>query len=480
MHDSKLITFLKALDDDEIKRFGKFLEGTAQRKSPDRIIFFNYLKKHHPEFPEKKMEREHIAQKLFAKDKNNLKKIENFIHSISLVLEDFLSYEELKVQKTKRDFLLLEAFKRRQLDKFFFKKIEQINRIWENDTSVGIEQLHNEYLTKKMCLEHPNYSIISQTSITQDDLIHQIDKYYFAVKLYRTLCSYTTQKFLITSDNDTTRKQHFIQQILALCQQVDFQNNSHIKLLSNLYQTYTTTTSNFDNYNDIKQEFMSSLGLYNEYEKIDILLLLTNICYAMHRQGISEAINKLFELNQVAVEHKLIFENGYISDINFRNIVNIACAASKLDWAEEFVSNYGGFLHPDLSDDILILCKSIIDFNRGDYNEALSKLAIVKFQDVIYNAQARTTMLQCYYELDHELFFSSADSFKSFLGRNTTLSISAKKAFSNFIRFAKKLKKAEHEFRPDVKRLVVDIADTNEVVNKNWLISKVDLLRHND
>jgi len=478
MHDSKLITFLRTLDEEEIKRFGKFLEGTAQRKSPDRIIFFNYLKKHHPEFPEKKMEREHIAQKLFSRDKNKLKKIENFIHSISLVLEDFLLHEELKVQKTKRDFLLLEVFKRRQLDKFFFKKIEQINKTREDDMSVGIEQLHNEYMTKKMCFEHPNYSIISQNSITQDDLIYQIDKYYFAVKLHETLCSYATQNFVITSANDTTNKQHFIQQILSLCQQEGFQNIPQIKFLSELYEAFTT--DNFENYSQINQQFLSNLNLYNEHEKNDILQLLTNICYANHRDGKPEAINRLFELNQVAVEHKLILENGYIPHINFRNIVYIACAADKLGWAEEFVDNYSSFLEPDASDNIVILCRAVIDFNRGDCEEALSKLAIVKFQDVIYNAQARTTMVQCYYELDHELFFSSADSFKSFLGRNTTLSVSAKKAFSNFIRFAKKLKKAEHEFRPDVKRLAADIADTNELVNKNWLISKVKLLRHND
>jgi len=474
MTESKLITFLRALDKEEMRRFGRFLEGTAERKAPDRIAFFEYLQKYHPEFPEKKVKRELVAQKLFPDNDKRLKKVENLMHKMVLVLEDFMSYEELKMQQSQRDFLLLEAYKRRKLDDFFFKKIRKIEEEWEYKPPEGIEQLHHEYLIKKMCLNHPNYSIIDQTSITQDDLIHKIDKYYFAVKLHRTLCSYANQNFIIISDNDS--RQHLIQEILSLCQQSDFQNIPQIKLLSELYEAFMT--SSFENYSQIKKGFMTNLNLYNEYEKNDVLLLLTNICYVNHREGKPEAIKKLFELNQVAVEHKLILENGYISHVNFRNVVNISCAAGELGWAEEFMDNYSNFLQPDVSDDITILCRAVIDFNRGDCQEALNKLVFAKFQDVFYNAQARATMLQCYYELDHELFFSSADSFKGFLSRNKALA-PMKKAFSNFIRFVKKLKKAQYEFRPDVKHLSDEIADTNDIVHRNWLISKSELLRQN-
>lgn len=476
MTESKLITLLRTLNKEEMRRFGKFLEGTAERKSLDRIAFFNYLEKYHPVFPEKKVKRNIIAQKLFPKNEKRLKKIENLMHKIVSILEDFMAYEELKTQQSQRDFLILEAYKRRQLDKFFFKKIEKIEEEWERKKPEGIEQLHKEYLIKKMCLNHPNYSIISQKTITQDNLIHRIDKYYFAVKLHGTLCSYTNQNFVIIANNDSERRQHFIQEILSLCQQSDFQNTPQIKLFSELYEAFTA--GNFENYNQIKQGFMANLNLYTESEKNDILLLLTNICYANHREGRPEAIKGLFKLNQIAVEHKLILENGYISHINFRNVVNISCAARELDWAEEFMDNYSSFLQPDASDDIIILCRAVIDFNRGNCEEALSKLVFAKFQDVFYNAQARATMLQCYYELDSELFFSSADSFSGFLNRNKALS-PMKKAFSNFIRFVKKLKKAEHEFRADVKDLSDEIVYTNDIVHRSWLISKAELLRQN-
>lgn len=476
MIDSKLITLLCTLDKDEMRRFGRFLEGTAERKAPDRMAFLNYLEKYHPEFPEKKIKRDLVAQKLFPENEKRLKKVENLMHKMVSILEDFLAYEELKVQESQRDFLLLEAYKRRKLDKFFFRKIEKIEEKWERKQPEGIEHLHHEYLIKKMCSEHPNYSIISQASLTQNDLIYCVDKYYFAIKLYRTLCAYGNNNFFNNSNNNIEQRQLFIREILNLSQQANFQNISQIKLLSNLYETYTT--GNFEHYNDIVQEFMSNLNLYNEYEKMGILEALTNTCYEMHRKGMPEAISKLFELNQLAVEHKLIFANDYIPNVYFRNIVNISCAAGELDWAEEFVDNYRRFLSKDTSGDIIILCKAVIDFNKGNCEEALKKLSIAKFQDVFYNAQARATMLQCYYELDDELFFSSADSFNGFLGRNTALA-PMKKAFSNFIRFAKKLKKAEHEFRSDVEHLSNEITTTNDIVHRRWLLSKVGLLGQN-
>jgi len=476
MIESKLITLLRTLSKEEIRRFGKFLEGTAERKVLDRMAFFDYLEKYHPEFSEKKVKREVVAQKLFPKNDNRLKKVENLMHKMVLVLEDFMVYEELKMQQTQRDFLLLESYKRRKLDKFFFKKIDKIEQEWELKKPEGIEQLHNEYLIKKICFEHPNYHNISNEAsiITQDNLIHQIDKYYFVVKLYRTLCAYTNSHFVNNSNENTEQKQLFIREILSLSRQADYHNISQIKLLGNLYAAYTT--GNFEYYNDIVEEFIFSLNLYNEYEKMGILALLTNICYEMHRREGGEAINKLFKLNQLAVEHKLILANGYITNTDFRNIVYIACAARELDWAEEFVANYSRFLHPNFSNDV-VLCESIIDFNRGNYNKALNKLITAKFQDVFYSAQARTIMLQCYYELNSELFHSTADSFKGFLNRNTTLSASVKKAFSNFIRFVKKLEKAKHEFRPDIEHLATEIAKTSEVVNRSWLVSKLELLK---
>lgn len=471
MTESKLITLLRTLDEEEMRKFGKFLEGTAQRKSPDRIAFFNYLKKYHPEFPVKKTEREYVARKLFAKDANRSKKIENLMHTIGSVLEDFLLYEELKAQQTQRDFLLLEVYKKRKLDKFFFKKIEQIEKGWEKEKPAGIEQLYNEYLIKKLSFTHPNYSLVDKMP-TLNDIVHQIDKYYFATKLYWILCTSVSENSVITSEKEAVRKQHFVQKILDISLQADFQVTPQIKLLNQLCQAFMS--GDFGNYPQMKEQFMSNLDLYNEYEKSDILWFLTAVSYENHRQGKQESISELFELNKYATENGFVFENGFISHVNFRNIVYIACAAEQLNWAEHFVDNYGCFLGEEDANDIIVLCKAIIDFSKGNYGQILDKLAKAKFRDVLYNAQARSILLQCYYELDHELFFSSVDSFRNFLGRNKALAPTMKKAFSNFIHFTKKLKKAEHEFRPDVKPLLDEIANTNNIVNKKWLISKVE------
>jgi len=256
MTESKLITLLRTLDEEEMRRFGKFLEGTAQRKSPDRIAFFNYLKKYHPEFPVKRTEREYVAQKLFSKDANRLKKIENLMHTIGSVLEDFLLYEEVKKQRTKRDFLLLDVYKSRNLDKFFFKKIEQIEKSWEKEKSAGIEQLHNEYLVKKVSFTHPNYSVVDKMSML-NDMVHQIDKYYFATKLHWTLSSIVSKRIVITSKVTDQRKEHFIQRILDISSQPDFQTIPQIKLLRELYQAFMS--GDFGNYSQIKSLFMSHL-----------------------------------------------------------------------------------------------------------------------------------------------------------------------------------------------------------------------------
>jgi len=469
MAESKLITLLRTLDKDEMRRFGKFLEGTAERKAPGRMAFFDYLQKHHPEFPEKKVKPEHVAQKLFPKDKKGGKKIDNLKVKMVELVEDFLVYEELKVQQSKRDFLLLEAYKRRKLDDFFFKKIKKIEQKWERKKPEGIEQLNNKYLLKKMYPTNSKYTPLDKIL----DIAYQFDKYYFATKLYLTLC-YIAQGNFVNPNKETVYKKHlFSQKNLDIFTQMDFQITPQIELLSNLVQAFTSM--NFQNYAEIKSLFMSNLNLYNEDEKSDILYFLTIICDKKQKQGNQEAARELFELNKDAVENKLIFENGRIPSGVFKNIVNIACATGNIDWAEAFVDNYSKFLHLREEDakNIIKLCEAVIDFYKGDYTEAVRKLQIIRFQDFFDNAHVRSLILQCYYELDHERFYEFASSFRNFLNRNDKIAEQIKEAFFNFISFTIKLKKAREKYRPDVETLASEIEHTDNVVHKKWLLSKL-------
>jgi len=85
---------------------------------------------------------------------------------------------------------------------------------------------------------------------------------------------------VITSKITNQRKEHFIQKILDISSQTDFQTTPQIKLLSELCRAFMS--SDFENYPQIKSLFMSHIDLYDEYEKNDILLLFLTTTVLFH------------------------------------------------------------------------------------------------------------------------------------------------------------------------------------------------------
>jgi len=477
MTEKKLIAILRTLDAKEMRNFGRFLKGTAKRKSPNQIILFDYLSRYYPEFPTQKMEREYIAQKLFSDVPNSLRKVSDSADNIGTVLKDFLVQEELKVQKTQYNFLLLNAYKRRKLDDSFFKEIEKTEKAWEKEKPEGIEQLYKEYLLKKICFTHPNFDQNGQNRITYEVLIQQLDKYYFAEKLFWTSCLKITEDFVNTSGADFIEKQHLIQEILDICLNENSLQNNPVKFLAEVLNVLVTES--FQNYPQLEEQFTSSLESFEESERNDLFELLNLISLRDSTISRQEAFRRAFELNRRAVEKQWIFRNEHLSGFRFLNIVSTACSVGEMDWARYFIDTFGTTLGKDEKSDIVSISHAIVDFKGGLYENVIDRLIHTRFRSILYKITKRAIQLECYYELKFsKLFNSFARAFKDFIQnhRKKDLAEDFAQGVLNFIRFASKLEEKRHEFRPNVTSTLEDIKSCDNVAFKRWLIEKAEEL----
>ncbi len=478
MEKSKLILLFKTLSTSEVKEFGKFLEGASYRKSGGVFLLYSYLKKWHPSFPSKKMEKETVSKAVFKNNKAFNRRLFDVMSNLYKALEDFLIKKRLEEKEIERDFLLLEVLKERKLDKLFFLKINHIEKSWEKKEVAGIDHLHHQYRLMQMSFSHPNYSVINEMPIGPHTLIEKIDQYYIATKLYWTLCWYNTNNYFGNGNGNTEhqKEQYLIPEILELCQSEDFQKLPQIRLLSQLLKVFKGQDQ--QDYQQCQDEFFNHLGIYNSYEKHDIVTILSYWCYKNHKQGKTNALQELFELNQFAAQEKLILEDGYISDIIFRNIIHIACAVNEVDWAESFMQEYGCLLQEETRTDVLVLCEALIVFNRHQYGLALEKLAPAQFKDVAYGVQARCIQLQCYYELEdyQELFYNLCKSFMTFLNRRKDLADYTKETLKNFIIYTKKLHELTYGIneKENAEQLYQGIIHKDNIAYKAWLLKKIE------
>ncbi len=470
MEKSKLIEVLKTLSKAEVKEFGKYLEKNAYRKANSISIYslFNYLKKYYPDFPAKKIEKEYVYKKLAKDSTNASKRMLDLMSNLYQVLEDFLIKKELEENQINRNFLVLDILKKRKLDKLFFQKVGQVQKDWGKKTPAGIEQFHNEYKLAKTCFMHPNYSLFPGQDIDPNVLLDKMDKYYFAVKLYYNLCVEITSYSLNNEAKETYKR--LIVGILKECEEEEMTQTPQLNLFNKLLQAYQN--KNFDNYKECKTDFINSIELYEASETHDLFLLLQNAAYTNYRNGKTEYLREMFELNKIALEYGLFIESGYISEFTFKNLVVIACSLDELEWTENFINDFQGYLNEEIKEDIVQLCKAILSFNKGDFEDSLQGIAMVHLPDAVYGVQLRELQLQCYYELEdyEELFFNLVKSFSAYLNRNDKLAKPYKDSCQNFIKYLYKLKVTLDKDKR--KALQEEIINHKNINHKSWLLQK--------
>ena len=477
MKGSKLIELIETLDKEEIRLFGSYLEGESYRKSSAVFKLYHYLKGLHPTYPEKKIAKEVVFKKIMPKGKEfNNKSMRDTMSNLSLSLERFLLKLEIERNEVEREFLLLNILQKRQKDKLFFQKIKQLQKKWTTNRPSGIEQYHNEYKLLHYFYHHPNFSTYSETNVHAIDLMEKIDHYYFASKLYYIVNDQHFKRMLTPSKEE--RPVVLADEILNNHQLPFFKDNLHVSIFGKILDSFDK--DDYSYFSTLKELYFTNIDVFSKVEQRDLFLYLQRFCNEHYWQGKTEYLRKMFELNKVAVELRLMIENGFLSNDVFRNFVQTACVSKEFDWTAKFIDEHESFLEEANRTDIVSLCRAALAFYAGQFETTLEHLAMVKFQDVLYGMHVRYLQLQTYYELDNyeEAFDNLTNSFSAFLSRNTTIGPKVKEAGLNFIKYVKKLHSHKLSFEKISNNVIIEIQASNNIANKTWLTEKAKALAH--
>ncbi len=474
MKKSKLIQLLSKLDASEMKELGFFLVGKAYKKTGGVFNLYKYLKKHHPKFKESKIEKEVVHRVLFNDSKTFNRRLYDIMSSLTNATEMYLINKKLETDEINKSFLLLDVYKERQLDKLFFKKIGYVEKEWEGTQISGIEHLHNKFKLYQMCFLHPNYSNVGEDKhIDINLLIDKLDQYYFTNKLFLSALVTRIDKLKNLKENNSNFR--LLNSIIEHCKEESFQNKQ-TQFLLELY-LILTNESNDISIENIGESFYQNNNLFNQYEKQDIFNFLSHIFFENYRKGKEQYLRNIFDLFKYGSDNNLLLEDGYINDRYFITIVNIGCSLKELNWTNSFINKYEQYLKEENKIDCINLCKSLVLFEEGNFEQVLKSLVQLQFINIIYTISAKSLLLQCYYELEDfdDLFFNLVKSFKSFLKRNKLISEHFKESIYQFINFSNKIYSERLKInRKSLDKLKEELISTQNIAKKKWLISKVN------
>lgn len=476
MKKSKLIQLFSALSSSEIKELGNFLEGLAYKKTGGVFQLYKYLRKYHPEFPEKKIDKEVVHNSLFKDSKKFNRRLYDLMSSLTTGVEMFLINKKIEKDEVSKDFHLLEVYKERQLDKLFFAKVSQVEKDWKKKSIAGIEHLHDVFRLKQMCFTHPNYSKIKETDIDLQDVIDQLDLYYFALKLSKSI-AFLHSTGIVTKMQSKESSHRLLQYILTLKDKSPFRDVQMIELLSQIVLAFQEDKE--VDKQKILDLLYTTIDQFDQTEQRDLFVYVSTILYEDYRKGIPGGLEKIFQIYKFATENDLLFEDGYIDDKVFIVVVSVACAVKELDWAEEFANTKSVFMSEKYNEDVKYLCHAFILFERKEFGEALKNISKSQFNDAFHALQAKSIQLQCYFEMEDydDLFYNLVKSFTFFVKRSVYFSEPYKESVYNFIKYANKMHNLKMSRKKGKNKLNEEISAIQNIIKKQWLLDKAEILK---
>lgn len=466
MYKSKLISSLRTLSNKELKWFEAYIISPFFNKNEKAIQLFQLIKKYHPEYDEAKVAMEVICPKLFPKEKVDEQKLRYVMTDLTKLLEDYLSYIEFEKNDIFRKYLLLNAYDRRSLGKYFQAGLDETREIQKKQPHRDKNYYFNQHLLEESAYMHSLATRPRAISTSLQEAVDNLDYYYLSNRL-RYSCAILSREELLQEKYNN----RFLNQIMAFMQEANLDDVPSIAIYHKIALTYLNSADE-DNYRNL-------IGLLDKYserfsneELLDMYTHALNYCVNKVNEGKQNYLHETLSIYKTLINKNVIFdENGYITLYDIKNIVTAALRVGDLDWTEKFMYEYKEKIAPEFKESVYTYNIANIHYHKKEFGKALRLLQEVEINDIYYNLGAKVLLLKTYFELDEaEPFFSLVDAFTNYLKRNKLISDSQRAVYLNFVKFTKRLM----QMRLGNKASVSEMRSELNGLNVQWLMEKLD------
>ena len=478
MLQSKLITALKTLSEKELKQFQLWVKAEVFNKNKNVVQLLHIISRYAPDFDENKIKqglhKQIVFKKIFSKENYNNLKLNNLLSDTYLLLSDFLAYQNFQQSKNlSRLCLMNELF-----DKGLYKNVEQearkFRQIQESSTIRNSSYYFDEYLFYKqkdaLFLSKPNRTADINLQLKND----QLDLFYFATKL-KIACDMQSRNAVIQANYQSPFLNELLQQYRA--NQAKFDNTPAVTV----YYQVLQMLNNQDNttyYHQLKATLADNLSYFPNEELRTLYDYVRNYCIRKINNGATDYYEEILNLYQFLLDKEIIFQNGYLTQWDYKNIITVGLRLQSYAWTENFIKTYKSNLPENVRENAYVYNLASFYYQTHQYKKSLQLLHEVKFTDATYPLGAKIIQLKSYYELQEtEPFYALTDAFQIFVKRNRQLSDYRKTAYLNLISLTKKIFKLREQkgfiansvWKNRHEKIKGKI-ESQRIANKDWIL----------
>lgn len=425
-----------------MEKLEAYLSSPYFETPPKALTLFQYLKKLHPNFEEKKMTPAVIEKK--SPGLGNQKKQANYGSDLLKAIEHFLALEDFQSSADNLSRHRLQAYKKHHLFEQFNKEhqqqLEQLNKNEEQD----IDVFYNRHILTEVAMNGFDKAL---NRTIQNDIFpvtKTLDEFY-ALKRLRYNCELLNRHRVL----GTAYNEENIGSILNALQPFNNGKYPYVYLFVNVYQMLKAETfESGEKYHSILQGFVEQNKNKILSEGVrETINYAINHCQYWNNRGYKQAGTSALWWGEVRINYDLLLQNGLILPAEFRMIVSLSIDNTKPpSWIKNFIDTYSSNLPVEQAETNIAFALAQYYYYTKNYAKAmpLFQQAQVK-EEYIFNAIVRRWQFMCMYEQDStntDLLFSFLDAYEKYIQRNAASFHKAKDLFLKNIFYSKKMLKA--------------------------------------
>lgn len=473
MINSKLVQYIAGLDARGQDRFRLFVNSPYFNQHQKTVELLDYVLAGIDKSPTH-LDRRRVYEVLFPGEAYHEQTLYNLMSSLKKLYHRFLAQEHLEGLKFEEEINLIQSAFHRQQFGLMKNRAKQLEKQLKVHPYADARYYYANYRYLRTMGYYAGHYEDRSKAETFQRMLDNLDRFYFLEKL-KNACHLTANMILLNTQYDFS----FLDALLNYYRKHanQFTDDASIELY------YTVLMSLRDNanpqyYQKLKRMIQERVDHFHPDEQHDLYAFANNYCVRRINNGDESYQLELFQLYKYGLSSEIIYENGLLSEWNYKNITVLGCLLGEYDWTEQFLEDYKELLPPGRQENAYNYNMAHLHYTKQRYQEALSHLLRVQFSDVKYHLNHNSLLLATYYALgDEEGVLSLIETFRIYVIRNRKMTNEQKRSYTNFLRFAKKITQLKYQPALYAKvskaekfaKLLDKVRQTDLIVNRYWL-----------
>jgi hypothetical protein len=479
--NSKAIKVLKQLNKEEFHKLEKFFLSPYFNTNKKMTKLYKLLKKFYPEFISIKFTKENIFRAIYENECYNDEKMRKLFSDLYKELEKFLVSLQLDHDRIMYNKLLLRVMDTKKLDNLFLLKYDEANEFLDK------MEFNYGYYLEKFLLQWHYVSFHLDRGKQQKIAPNILDRGNYSTLFYLS-------DFFLTINDMTSNKEAYgvvfasnltenfennfdFESFFENLERINILNKEFVKIYYYAYLAYKYFNEE-DYYYKLEKYVFDNLEKLSKLGQINALMYLINFCYRKINMGSEKFRHNLNEIYRIYIQRKLLIreEEGYVRSDLFLQIIENFIQVGKIGELKAVLKKNINFFYPEHKESILYYNSAMINFSRGEYNNALKELIRIKTSSPLFDTRTKRLILKIFYEQQRfEEAGASLKNFKRFLIRCKSLSELRREQLIEFTDDYNELLKAR--IRVDdgfnIAKLKKQFSPNHHLIDSEWLNEKI-------